>query len=233
MTTNHFDLIIIGGGAGAFAAAIRANELKAKTALINAGLPIGGTCVNVGCVPSKILLRAAELAHQARQNGNSRRQSKISDLDFQKIIAGELQLVRKMRREKYKKVLNGLERVTSIKGWAKFTGRNEIEVNGRKLTAAKFIIATGSSVTVPPIEGLKEAGFLTHIEALKLKKRPRRLIIIGGGPVGLEFAQMYRRFGTEVTILQKGPTIFPHSEKELLTRLTEILTAEGINADTR
>lgn len=225
---QKFDLIIIGGGAGAFAAAIRANELKAKTALINAGLPLGGTCVNVGCVPSKTLLWAGETLHHAKHHGIPGIELEVKSFDFQKVVQDELSLVEKLRKEKYEKVLSGLKYVTFINGKAAFTSSNEIEVNGEKLSADKFIIATGSTAIVPPIEGIRETGFVTHIEALKLDRQPKELVVIGAGPVGLEFAQMFARFGTKVTVLQRGPSILPQVEKPLTDRLTEVLEKEGV-----
>lgn len=223
-----FDLIIIGGGAGAFAAAIKADELGAKTAMINVGLPLGGTCVNVGCVPSKMLLYAGEILHHAKHHGVPGVELEVKNFDFQKVVQDELSLVEKLRQEKYEKVLKSLEHVTAIEGKAKFVSQNEVEVNGEKLSAKKFIIAAGSTANVPPIEGIREAGFVTHIEALRLEKQPKELIVIGAGPVGLEFAQMFSRFGTKVTVLQRGDSIFPHSEKTLTDRLAEILSKEGI-----
>lgn len=227
-----FDIIIIGGGAGAFAAAIRANELKAKTAVVNAGLPLGGTCVNVGCVPSKTLLYAGEVLHHAKHHGIPGVELEVKNFDFQKVVQDELSLVEKLRKEKYEKVLNSLEYVTFINGKAAFTSSNEVEVNNEKISADKFIIATGSTANVPPIEDIKEIGYITHIEALKLEKQPKELIVAGAGPLGLEFAQMFSRFGTKVTILQRGPSIFPHSERELTDKLAEILTKEGITIKT-
>jgi len=229
---QKFDLIIIGGGAGAFAAAIRANELKAKTVIINAGLPLGGTCVNVGCVPSKTLLHAGEILHHAKHHGIPGIELEVKNFDFQKVVQDELLLVEKLRQEKYEKVLKNLEYVTFVEGKAKFVSETQVEVNGETLSAEKFIIAAGSTANVPPIEGIREVGFVTHIEALRLEKQPKELIVIGAGPVGLEFAQMFSRFGTKVTILQRGDSIFPHSEKALTDRLAEVLSKEGITIKT-
>lgn len=228
MKNFDFNLIIIGGGAGAFAAAIRANELKAKTAMINSGLPLGGTCVNVGCVPSKTLLYAGKVLYHAKHHGVSGIELEVKNFDFQRVVQDELSLVEKLRQEKYEKVLKNLEYVTFIEGKAKFISQNEVEVNGEKLSAEKFIIAAGSTANVPPIEGIREVGFVTHIEALKMVNQPKELIVIGAGPLGLEFAQMFSRFGTKVTVLERGSSIFPLSEKILTDRLAEILTKEGI-----
>src|SRR5574337_528124 len=172
-----FDLIIIGGGAGAFGAAIRANELQAHTAMINAGLPLGGTCVNVGCVPSKTLLYAGEVMHLARNHGIPGIELEVKKFDFQKVIQDELALVETLRNEKYNKVLKGLEHVTFFEGKAKFVSQHEVEVNGEALGAEKFIVATGSTVSVPSIDGIRDVGFVTHIEALKLEKQPKELIV--------------------------------------------------------
>ncbi len=225
---QKFDLIIIGGGAGAFAAAIQANELKVKTAIINAGLPLGGTCVNVGCLPSKILLHAGEVLHMAKNHNVGGIELEVKKFDFNKVIKDEIKMVKMSRNDKYEKVLASLEHVTLIEGYAKFTGEKEVEVNGEKLSAEKFIIATGSTANVPEIENIKEVGFVTHIEALELKKQPKELVIVGAGPVGLEFAQMYSRFGTKVTILQRSKSIFGGGEPELVARLSEILKDEGV-----
>lgn len=227
-----FDLIIIGGGAGAFASAIKANELGAKTLLVNKGLPLGGTCVNVGCMPSKTLLWAGEVMHQAKHHGIPGLEIEIKNFNFAAVVQHELDLVAKLRAEKYEKVLNGLENITHIEGKVTFVSPNEIETNGQKYSAKKFIITTGSTAIVPPIENITEVGFITHIEALQLKEQPKELIIVGAGPLGLEFAQMYARFGTKVTILQRNVSIFPPAERELTDRLAEILINEGITIKT-
>lgn len=232
MVDQEYDLIIIGGGAGAFAAAIKANELSAKTLMVNQGLPLGGTCVNVGCVPSKTLLWAAEVIHQAKHHGIPGINLEVKNFDFAKVIQHELNLVAKLRTEKYEKVLNQLEHVTFLEGKALFISPNEIEVVGQTYTAKKFIIAAGSQASVPPIENIQKVGYLTHIEALKLKKQPKELIIIGAGPLGLEFSQMFARFGTKVTILHRSELIFAKGEPELTIRLAEILTGEGITIKT-
>ncbi|MGC8579354.1 MAG: mercury(II) reductase [bacterium] len=229
----EYDLIIIGAGAGGFAAAIRANELNAKTLMINDGLPLGGTCVNVGCVPSKVLLYAGELLHLARHNSMPGIELEVKSFDFQKLMQHELDLVQMMQKEKYEKVLKRLEHVTFIQGRASFVSKNEVKVDDKTLRAKKFIIATGSTASVPPIDGIKETGFITHVEALKLKALPQELVVIGAGPLGLEFAQMYARFGSKVTILEFQPSIFQQGEEQIVNRLESLLTEEGITIKTR
>lgn len=227
-----YDLVIIGGGAGAFAAAMKANELDARAALINDGLPLGGTCVNVGCVPSKTLLRAAEIIWEAQHHPFAGIELALKRFDFGEVIHNELQLVEELRKEKYEDVLAGLPRVTHIPGRAKFLDPHTIAVNGRRLSSQAFVIATGSTATVPSIEGLTDAGYITHIEALRSPEQPQRLVVIGAGPVGLELGQLFHRFGTHVTILQRAATILPRTEPEIAYALYEALTAEGIEIHT-
>ena len=225
---RNFDLIIIGGGAGAFAAAIRANEHRANTAMINAGLPLGGTCVNVGCVPSKRLLRAAEIVHLSQNHKIPGLELDVKKFDFSALIKDELDLVSQMRKENYDKVLKGLESVSLIEGYANFISENEVAINEEILRAEKIIIATGSKASVPPIEGIKEVGYLTHIEALKMQRLPESLIIIGAGAMSIEFAQMFSRFGSKVTIVKRSTGILRFAETELTRRLEQILVSEGI-----
>ncbi len=230
---NTYDLIVVGGGASAFAAGIKANELGKKTLIMNGGLPAGGTCVNVGCVPSKILLHAGEVLHNARHHGVPGIDIEVKNFDFKKVMEHEMGMVEMFRGEKYTKVLKNLEHVTFMEGRAAFSGEKEIEVDGEKYTAEKFIIATGSTANVPAIEGIHEAGYLTHIEALALTEQPKEMLIIGAGPVGLELAQIYARFGTKVTILQRNERIFPQGEQDLIEGLHKELEKEGITIYTK
>ncbi len=229
---KKFDLIIIGGGAGGFAAAIKANELGKSAVMINHGLPLGGTCVNVGCVPSKTLIHAAETVYNARKRKIPGIEIDVKSVDFPSVIQHELDLVDQLRKEKYEKVIQGLEHVSVVEGSAKFVSSTALEVNGERHEAPKTIIATGSTATPPRIEGIEETGYITHIEALKEKELPKSLTILGAGPVGLEFAQVFARFGTKVTILARGNSIFSHGEEDLTKRLQEILENEGINIKT-
>ncbi|MBW2096876.1 MAG: FAD-dependent oxidoreductase, partial [Deltaproteobacteria bacterium] len=228
-STKGFDLIIVGGGAGAFAAAIEANDHQAKTLMVNAGLPLGGTCVNVGCVPSKRLLLAAEMLHMARSRTIPGIKLDVGAFDFEKLIDDELDLVSRMQREKYHDVLKKLDAVTFVEGYARFVAENEIEVNQHVFRAPKIIIATGSRAKIPPLDGLVEIGFITHVEALKNRRLPKSLTIIGAGPVAVEFAQMFSRFGSKVAMVKRSAGILRFAEKELTKRLEEILADEGID----
>jgi mercuric reductase len=203
MVETSYDLIILGGGAAAFAAALKAAEIDAKVAMIERGT-IGGTCVNVGCVPSKNLLGIGELIHDCLNRRIDRQSVQSIKFDFKKIIQDKDDLVLKLRNQKYADVLKSMPNTEFIVGNAKFRSRNEIDVNGKILKAKNILIATGSSAAVPSIQGIDKVDYLTNVEALSLEEKPDSMIIIGGRTLGLEFAQMYSRLGTKVILLQRS-----------------------------
>lgn len=231
---NKFDLVIIGGGAAAFSAAIKANMHEVKTAMIERGR-LGGTCVNVGCIPSKNILGVGEIVHASKEPSYQSVFPCNSNFDFSKTIADKDSLVRYLRKQKYYDVLSGLDYVQLIEASASFISDKKLKVidgniksNSRTLEADKFIIATGSSASVPQFDGIDKVDYLTNVEALSLKERPSSKIVIGGRALGLEFAQMYSRFGTNVTILQRSRRIIPDHEPEISDALHNYLTEEGI-----
>ncbi|MCL5951779.1 MAG: mercury(II) reductase [Chloroflexi bacterium] len=225
---DHFDLIIVGGGAGAFAAAIKANEYQAKTLMINAGLPLGGTCVNVGCVPSKYLLKVGEFAYRAQHHGFGSIHIPQVEIDFGQAIDDELQTVGELRRAKYTDVLANLEHVTLLEARARFVSPHEIEADGRRYYGDRFVLAVGSTALPPPIPGIEDVGYITHIEALRKKQQPRHLLVIGGGPVALEFSQMFRHLGSEVTMVARGDRLYKRTEPEISEALERYLRDEGV-----
>ncbi|RMH80068.1 MAG: FAD-dependent oxidoreductase, partial [Calditrichaeota bacterium] len=183
-------LVIIGGGSAAFAAAIRAHELGARITMINEGLPIGGTCVNVGCVPSKNLIRAAEVVHRANAHQFRGIETHGRVVDFREIIAQKRELVGQLRQAKYLDVVADFDNFHLIEGRARLTAPGEVEVNGEHIAADAIVIATGATPAVPPIPGLTEAGYLTNETAYELEELPESLIVLGGNYIGLENAQM-------------------------------------------
>lgn len=234
MADSNYDLIILGGGAAAFAAALKAAEADAKVAMIERGV-IGGTCVNVGCVPSKNLLSIGEMIHDCMNQkigGNSFPVASSIRSDFKGIIEKKDELVLKLRNQKYTNVIRSIPNTDFIQGHAKFRSQNEVTVSGKTLRGKNIIIATGSSATVPQIKGVSEVDYLTNIEALSLEERPESMIVIGGRALGLEFAQMYSRFGTKVTLLQRSGRIIPEEEVEISYMLRSYLEEEGIEIHT-
>jgi mercuric reductase len=225
---TRYDFAIIGGGAAAFAAAIKASEFEAKTAMIEKG-ELGGTCVNVGCVPTKFLLTVAEKYHSANQNYFKGITIREAFFNFAELVNQKNKIISQERQAKYTNVLSSYPNVSLIKGEANFISKNQLNVNGQTIEADKLLIATGSSAQAIPIPGLDKVNYLTNIEALELFDLPKSLIVIGGRALGLEFAQIYSRFGTKVTVLQRSSTIIPNEEPEISKALEKYLEDEGIN----
>lgn len=225
---EKYDLIILGGGSAAFGAAIKAVDLGVKVAMIEKGT-IGGTCVNVGCVPSKHLLGVGEINYY-RNHGHTGLNVN-SSLDFVSIMNEKREIIEDLRKRRYIDVIDALG-ITLVRGQAVFDSKNEVKVNGRTLYADKFVIATGSSSYIPPIEGINSVDFLTNVEAMELSELPESMIVLGGRSLGLEFAQMFAHFGTKVTILQRSPRIIPEEESIISDYLKAYLEEEGINIQT-
>jgi mercuric reductase len=224
---GRFDLLIIGGGSAAFAAAIRAAELGARVALVEAGT-LGGTCVNVGCVPSKFLIRALEVYHRAGAHGFRGVSTARGALHWAALIAQKEALVADLRREKYEEVLAAYPQITRIQGRARLAEGGAVVVNGTTYAPGRVILATGARPWAPPIPGLAEAGYLTSTEALSLRELPRSMIVVGANAVGLELAQVFARAGVAVTVLEALPRIVPFEEPEISEALQRALEEEGM-----
>lgn len=229
---KRFELIILGQGSAAFAAAIKANELGVSTAMIGGnateGALIGGTCVNVGCVPSKRLLSVGTSFCGGARNSFKGIEYRSGKLNFQKVMQEKDRLVRKLRRQKYAEVLRGLEKVTYYPVKGRFVSRNEVAAGEERLQGEKFLIATGARARIPSIEGLDGVDYLTNEQALSLRELPRSMCVVGGRALGLEFAQMYAQFGTKVTLLQRSERILPDDEPEISEALIYHLEKLGI-----
>lgn len=226
---NHFDMIIIGGGSAAFSAAIKAEELGISTLMVNAGLPFGGTCVNVGCVPSKTLIRAAETVYHATHSNFAGIKPKGADIDFAQVIKDKKQLVATLQQKKYMDVVGDFENLKMIEGWAEFLDNKTILVNGKdKYTALKFIIATGATTNIPEIEGLKDIGFLTNATLFDLEEKPESLTIMGAGYIGLEIAMAYNRLGVKVRIIEFTDRVLRTQTPDVSEELEKQMRSEGI-----
>jgi len=221
------DVVVLGGGSAGFAASIRAAELGARVTLIEGGT-LGGTCVNVGCVPSKTLIRAAEVQHRAASHAFDGVRTAAQTPDFPKVMAQKDALVNALRQEKYWDVLAAYSNITLREGHGLVSRDLAISVNGEVLTAGRLIVTTGAAPWAPPIAGLAEAGYLTSTEALALTKPPASMIVIGGSAVGLEIAQLYARLGTRVTVLEAMRTLVPAEDADVGADLAGYLRDEGI-----
>jgi mercuric reductase len=226
-----FDLVIVGSGSAAFGAALKASEHDAKIAMIERGT-IGGTCVNVGCVPSKNLLHAGELRYYDSNHNFPGIRPGRTTLDFRRVIEQKNQIVSRLRKEKYSHVLRSLRSAKLFRGKAKFVSKTRIKVDGINVDGRKFIVATGSSPRILAIPGIDKVDYLTNVEALSLRERPDSMLIVGGRALGLEFAQMYAHMGTKVTLLQRSNRIIPEEEPEISDALRFYMEEEGIKIKT-
>jgi mercuric reductase len=224
----HYDLIIIGGGSAAFAAAIKSNEAGLSTLIVNDGLPIGGTCVNVGCLPSKHLIRAAESIHRASVSPFEGIRPVTPNWDFKRIIQQKNELVATMRKKKYLDVVRDFENLTILKGRASFVDTQTITVNNVTYTARNFLIATGATTHIPKIEGLEKTGFLTHTTLFDLKEKPESLTIMGAGYIGLEIAMAYNRFRTKIRIIEFTDRVLRSQTADISAEIEKHLRNEGI-----
>lgn len=182
-----YDLLIVGSGSAGVAAALEAASKGAKAAVIEGGA-LGGTCVNVGCVPSKALLRAAEAFHKAGHHPFRGIRTQAERVELEEVIEQKDALVRSLRQEKYAEVLEAAG-VPLIRGQARFLDGETLEVNGQVHKAQRYLLATGASATLPPIPGLADSKPWTYLEALSPDRQPQNLLVIGGGAIGLEIAQ--------------------------------------------
>ncbi|HUY90099.1 MAG TPA: mercury(II) reductase [Pirellulales bacterium] len=233
---DQFDLVILGSGSTAFAAALTAKELG-RTAVMTEERSIGGTCVNRGCLPSKNLIEAAKLLHDARHPRYPGLKPCRIELDFSALIAQKGEVVRGYREKKYESLIDGVIRIE--RGHAQFADPHTVEIDGKRLRGDKVLIATGSRPVVPDIEGLDRTPYLTSDllaadDEVELTELPKSLLIVGGGYIALELGQMFRRFGTDVTVLERSEQVLPHGyEPEIGPAIGRVLSEEGITIITQ
>jgi mercuric reductase len=220
-----YDLVVVGAGSAAFAAAIKATEAGYRVALVEHGT-LGGTCVNVGCVPSKALLRAGELAWAAGHHPFAGLSTSSGPVDLRALVAQKDELVGTLRQMKYADLVSDYA-FRVIPGHGRFTSPEALEADGHSIRARVYLVATGASPAAPPIPGLAEAGYLTSTSALELTEVPKRLVVIGANAIGLELGQFFLHVGTKVTFVDVAERIAPFEEPEVSGALTSVLTAQG------
>ncbi|MFC1814732.1 FAD-containing oxidoreductase [Thermodesulfobacteriota bacterium] len=225
---SRYNLVVIGAGAGGLVSAAGAAGVGARVALIESHL-LGGDCLNVGCVPSKALLRCAKAAAAVR-NASA----------FGVKINGDVSVDFDFVMERMRRLRAGIAPADSAKryteqlgvdvfiGKGTFTGKNTIEVNGKTLTFAKAVIATGGTAVIPNIPGLQEAPYLTNATIFNLTKLPLRLGVIGAGPIGLELAQAFQRFGSQVTVFSRSDKILPREDPDATKIIERSLRQDGV-----
>ncbi len=225
--SRKFDAIIVGAGQAGPSLAGRLTAAGMSVAMIERKL-FGGTCVNTGCIPTKTLVASAHAAHMARRGG-----------DFGVLVGGPVAVDMKKVKARKDEVsgdsrrgvetwLDGMERCTVFRGHARFESPRTISVNGELLEASRIFLNLGGRASVPDMPGLDQVSYLTNTTILELDTLPRHLVIVGGSYIGLEFAQMYRRFGAEVTVIERGARLIQHEDEDVSAAVKGILENEGI-----
>ena len=228
---THFDAIIIGAGQAGPSLAGRLTDAGMTVALVERKL-FGGTCVNTGCMPTKTLVASAYAAHLARRSAEFGviLQGGV-DVDMTRVKA-RMDTVVGNARAGVERWLRGMARCTVVEGHARFEARDTIRVGEQRLTAPRIFINVGGRAAVPDMPGVREVSFLTNTSILALNTLPRHLVVVGGSYVGLEFAQMYRRFGADVTIVEKAPHLINREDEDVSEAIRDILAGEGLTIRT-
>jgi pyruvate/2-oxoglutarate dehydrogenase complex dihydrolipoamide dehydrogenase (E3) component len=225
--TEHFDAIIVGAGQAGPSLAGRLTSAGQRVAIIERKL-IGGTCVNNGCIPTKTLVASAHAAQLARRGAEYGVGTGAVSVDMAKVKARKDDIMLK-DREGVESWLDGMAGCTVYRGHARFEDPHTTRVNGDLLHADQIFLNVGGRAVVPDIPGLSDIQFLTNVSILELDTLPTHLVIVGGSYIALEFAQMYRRFGARVTVVEKGPRLASREDEDVSATVREILEAEGID----
>lgn len=227
---RRFDVAVIGGGTAGLVSALGVARFGKSVALIERDR-LGGECLYTGCVPSKALIRSAQVARLLRRAREFGLVSSGVEVDFPAVMRRVKEVIGSVARHDSPERLRSLG-VEVIEGEARFESDHRLAVGEEVLEASRFVVATGSVSVVPAVPGLEEAGYITHVELFDLGERPGELVIVGGGPIGVEMGQAFARLGSRVTIVQRGPHILRREDPELSQALTEVLRREGVEVRT-
>ncbi len=225
--TKHFDAIIIGAGQAGPSLASRLTSARKTVAFVERK-HFGGTCVNTGCMPTKAMVASAYAAHLARRGADYGVTTGPITIDFARVMARK-DTVRFNSRKGVEGWLKGMPNITVIEGHARFEGPHEVRVGGELLSADQIFLNVGGRAATPDFPGVEDVPYLTNVSIMDLDTLPRHLIVIGGSYIGLEFAQMFRRFGSEVTVIEKGPRLIGREDADVSDAILAILEKEGIN----
>ena len=228
MVDYDYDLGVIGGGAAGLTVASGAAQLGAKTLLIEKEAALGGDCLHFGCVPSKTLIRSAHVYHQIRYAEHFGLPAvDLPPVDFSRIAQRIKDVIARIQKHDSEERFCGLGAKVEF-GPARFIDEHCVDVDGRRVSAKTWVVATGSSAAIPPVEGLAEAGYLTNRDIFSLSRLPDSMIILGAGPIGIEMAQAFNRLGTTVTVIDRADQILPKEDRDMADAIQTMLTAEGV-----
>ena len=228
MQHYDFDVLVIGAGPGGYVAAIRAAQLGLKTACVESRDTLGGTCLNVGCIPSKALLHASQLYEEARSGSLAQFGIKVGEVSL------DLDAMHDQRRDAVRGLTGGIaslfrkNKVERLKGHARFTSCDTVAVDGRTIRAKNIVIATGSTVTPLPGVVVDHQAILDSTSALELPKVPKHLVVIGGGAIGLELGSVWKRLGAEVTVIEFLDEVLPGMDGEVRVQAAKLLRGQGL-----
>jgi pyruvate/2-oxoglutarate dehydrogenase complex dihydrolipoamide dehydrogenase (E3) component len=225
--SNRFDSIIIGAGQAGPSLAGRLTQAGQRVAMIERKL-FGGTCVNTGCIPTKTMVASAYAAHMARRANDFGVTIQGSIEVDMKAVKGRKDVISAKSRAGLEKWLRGMTSCTVFQGAARFVSKDKIQVGSEILGADRVFINVGGRAIVPDMPGIGEIPYLINSSMLELEQLPQHLVVIGGSYIGLEFAQMFRRFGSEVTVVEKSPRLVVHEDEDISAAIKEILESEGI-----
>jgi pyruvate/2-oxoglutarate dehydrogenase complex dihydrolipoamide dehydrogenase (E3) component len=227
---ERFDAIVVGVGQAGPALCARLDREGLKTALIERKL-LGGTCVNNGCVPTKTMVASARAAHMARRGADYGFVERAVRVDMRAVKRRKDGVVRQSV-EGLRKWIGGMKHVSLIHAHARFIAARRIRVDGRELEAERIFINVGARAAVPDLPGVKDVPFWTNSSMMKVDFTPPHLLIIGGSYIGLEFAQMYRRFGSKVTVVERMPKLLPREDDDIAAEIRAVLEREGVKIRT-
>ncbi|HUR47686.1 MAG TPA: NAD(P)/FAD-dependent oxidoreductase, partial [Candidatus Saccharimonadales bacterium] len=228
MTDSYdYDVAIIGGGSGGYAAARSTAAAGLKTVVIEGGEQVGGLCILRGCMPTKALLYTSEVLHLSRHSETWGIHNKQTTFDYEQVMARKDRLIKEFADYRVQQLNDG--RFQFIRSMARFKNAHTLLLDqGRELTASHIIISTGSTISPPPLPRLRETEYLTSDEALVLRKLPKSMIVLGGGAVAVEFAQYFARFGVKVTLIQRGAHILRDFDRDEALELEKVFRREGM-----
>lgn len=233
MAHQDYDLLVIGAGAAGSTAATTAAADGKRVALVERD-KIGGTCLNYGCDPTKTMIYIADVLYKATHAERFGLRIHNATFDWNAVLAWVQQSQKRIRGGTTEEAAAALKQkgIEVLPGEAAFLSAHELFVAGNAVSASQIIIATGDENVVPSIEGLDDVGYITNVQAVSLPSLPRRLAILGGGAIGIEFAQLFHRFGVHVTVLEHGPALLDKEDREVADTLCRLLSNEGLRLET-
>lgn len=224
--TLQYDAIVIGSGQGGNPLSQKLAQRGERVVLIESD-QLGGTCINTGCTPTKTMIASAQVAHYARNAARWGVRADNVAVDMPAILKRKDERV-EAGRSGWERSMNGSGEPEVRRGRARFIGPMRVQVSETVIEAKRIFIDTGTRPVIPAIEGIETVPYLTNVTLMELTAVPQHLLVLGGGYIGLEFAQMFRRFGSEVTVIHNGPQILPREDGEIAAELQKVLEAEGV-----